>query len=249
MVLVSLSVLLGGFSAAGGTVWLHDGPSVATLGSAATGQSDPLSGVPPVDPYAKQPSSSTPGGIPAPGTGGAGGTPTSGSTAPTTSTSAGPGPTSTPASGTTGSGTPAPPKPDPKTTPTSTTQPRTTNPSMAGQVVDLVNDERAKAGCDPVAEESHLDQAAQDHSDDMSARNYFSHDTPEGKHFDERIRDAGYSKPGAENIAKGATSAKQVMQLWMNSSGHRANILNCSLTKLGVGVTTAGWYWTQDFGY
>ncbi|QYN23981.1 CAP domain-containing protein [Amycolatopsis sp. DSM 110486] len=247
MVLVSLSVLLGGFSAAGGTAWLHDRPSVATLSSSATGQSDPLSGVPPVDPYAKQPSSSTPGGTPA--AGGAGGTPTSGSTAPTTPTSAGPGPTSTPASGTPGTGTPAPPKPNPKTTPTSTTPARTTNPSMAGQIVDLVNDERAKAGCDPVAEESHLDQAAQDHSDDMSARNYFSHDTPEGKHFDERIRDSGYSKPGAENIAKGATSAKQVMQLWMNSSGHRANILNCSLTKLGVGVTTAGWYWTQDFGY
>ncbi|WP_370542062.1 CAP domain-containing protein [Amycolatopsis sp. FDAARGOS 1241] len=120
---------------------------------------------------------------------------------------------------------------------------------MTGQVVDLVNKERAKAGCAPVDEESHLDTAAQDHSDDMSARNYFSHDTPEGKHFDERIRDAGYDKPGAENIAKGATSAKQVMQLWMNSSGHRANILNCQLTKLGVGVNTSGWYWTQDFGY
>ncbi|MEV4600474.1 CAP domain-containing protein [Amycolatopsis sp. NPDC049253] len=248
MVLVSLSVLLGGFSAAGGTLWLHDRPSVATLGSVVVGQSDPLSGVPPVDPYAKQPSSSTPGGgTPAPGAGGTSGTPASGSAAPTTSASAGPGPTPPTASGTSSSDAPAPPKPP--TAPTSTTQPRTTNPSMAGQVVDLVNDERAKAGCDPVAEEPHLDQAAQDHSDDMSARNYFSHDTPEGKHFDERIRDAGYSKPGAENIAKGATSAKQVMQLWMNSSGHRANILNCSLTKLGVGVTTNGWYWTQDFGY
>lgn len=226
-------------------MWLHDRPSVATLGSVVAGQSDPLSGVPPVDPYAKQPSSSTGAGTPAPN--GTSGTPTSGSTAPTTSTSAGPNPAPTTAPDAPNSGTPAPPKPP--STPTSTTQARTTNPSMAGQVVDLVNDERAKAGCEPVAEEPHLDQAAQDHSDDMSARNYFSHDTPEGKHFDERIRDAGYSKPGAENIAKGATSAKQVMQLWMNSSGHRANILNCSLTKLGVGVTTDGWYWTQDFGY
>jgi uncharacterized protein YkwD len=120
---------------------------------------------------------------------------------------------------------------------------------MAGQIVGLVNNERADAGCDPVAEEPHLDTAAQKHSDDMSARDYFSHDTPEGVHFDERIRDAGYSKPGAENIAKGATSAAQVMEMWMNSSGHRANILNCSLTKLGVGVTKSGWYWTQDFGY
>jgi uncharacterized protein YkwD len=120
---------------------------------------------------------------------------------------------------------------------------------MAGQIVSLVNTERADAGCDPVAEEPHLDTAAQKHSDDMSDRDYFSHDTPEGAHFDERIRAAGYGKPGAENIAKGATSAAQVMQMWMNSSGHRANILNCSLTKLGVGVTKSGWYWTQDFGY
>jgi uncharacterized protein YkwD len=87
------------------------------------------------------------------------------------------------------------------------------------------------------------------HSDDMSTRNYFSHTTPEGVPFDHRIRNAGYSRPGAENIAKGSTTAAQTMQLWMNSHGHRANILNCKLTKLGVGVATAGWYWTQDFGY
>jgi uncharacterized protein YkwD len=84
----------------------------------------------------------------------------------------------------------------------------------------------------------------------MSTRNYFSHTTPEGVPFDHRIRNAGYSRPGAENIAKGSTTAAQTMQLWMNSHGHRANILNCKLTKLGVGVATAGWYWTQDsFGY
>ena len=135
---------------------------------------------------------------------------------------------------------PSPPKPTP--------QPKA-DTSLAGQIVSLVNDQRADAGCDPVAEEPHLDTAAQKHSDDMSDRDYFSHDTPEGVHFDQRIRDAGYSKPGAENIAKGATSAAQVMDMWMNSSGHRANILNCSLTKLGVGVAKSGWYWTQDFGY
>ncbi len=117
------------------------------------------------------------------------------------------------------------------------------------QVVGLVNDERSKAGCGPVAEEPHLDRAAQGHSDDMSARDYFSHDTPEGDDFADRITEAGYPRPGAENIAKGASSAEQVMQMWMNSSGHRDNILNCSLKKIGVGVATSGWYWTQDFGY
>jgi uncharacterized protein YkwD len=112
-----------------------------------------------------------------------------------------------------------------------------------------VNEARAQAGCAPVTAESHLTNAAQEHSDDMSARNYFSHDTPEGVTFDKRIEAAGYAQPGAENIAEGSTSAQQTMQLWMNSSGHRQNILNCSLTKLGVGVATDGWYWTQDFGY
>ncbi|WP_342669925.1 CAP domain-containing protein [Amycolatopsis jejuensis] len=100
-----------------------------------------------------------------------------------------------------------------------------------------------------MAEEPHLDRAAQGHSDDMSARDYFSHDTPEGDDFADRITEAGYPRPGAENIAKGASSAEQVMQMWMNSSGHRDNILNCSLKKIGVGVATSGWYWTQDFGY
>ncbi|MFC4083337.1 CAP domain-containing protein [Amycolatopsis samaneae] len=140
----------------------------------------------------------------------------------------------------------------PPDTTTSTSQPKPKSAPAGGsasQVVDLVNGERAKAGCGPVSAESRLATAAQKHSDDMSARDYFSHNTPEGVPFDQRIRDAGYSKPGAENIAKGATTPAKVMQMWMNSSGHRANILNCSLTRLGVGVATDGWYWTQDFGY
>ena len=59
----------------------------------------------------------------------------------------------------------------------------------------------------------------------------------------------GYPTPGGENIAQGQTSAQQVMTDWMNSSGHRANILNCQFTAIGVGLNTNGWYWTQDFGY
>jgi uncharacterized protein YkwD len=120
---------------------------------------------------------------------------------------------------------------------------------MAARIVTLVNQERAKAGCRAVSPENHLTAAAQEHSDDMSARNYFSHTTPEGVTFDQRIKNAGYARPGAENIAKGSQTPDETMRLWMNSSGHRQNILNCSLTRIGVGVATSGWYWTQDFGY
>ena len=207
-------------------MWLHDPTGAATLSNVASGQSD-LGGDATSGSFAKPPSPSTSS------------TPTSTSSAPAPSTSDSPTPSSSPA---------PTPSSSPPSTPKPTPQPKV-DTSLAGQIVSLVNNERADGGCDPVAEEPHLDTAAQKHSDDMSARDYFSHDTPEGVHFDERIRDAGYREPGAENIAKGATSAAQVMEMWMNSSGHRANILNCSLTKLGVGVTKSGWYWTQDFGY
>ncbi|WP_329069448.1 CAP domain-containing protein [Amycolatopsis sp. NBC_01480] len=209
-------------------MWLHEPAGAATLSNVASGQPD-LGGDATSGSFAKPPSPSTSS------------TPTSTSSAPAPSTSDSPTPTPSSSQAPT-------PSSSPPSTPTPTPQPKA-DTSLAGQIVSLVNNERADAGCDPVAEEPHLDTAAQKHSDDMSARDYFSHDTPEGVHFDERIRDAGYSKPGAENIAKGATSATQVMEMWMNSSGHRANILNCSLTKLGVGVTKSGWYWTQDFGY
>ncbi|MDT8910589.1 CAP domain-containing protein [Amycolatopsis sp. PS_44_ISF1] len=201
---------------------------MTTLGSATPGPAGPGGGRAETGgPLAKSPV--TPSSSPAP----------SSSAAPSTSDS----PTPTPSSEappTSSSPPPSSPKPSPKAE---------VDTSLAGQIVSLVNDQRADAGCDPVTEEPHLDTAAQKHSDDMSDRDYFSHDTPEGTQFDKRIRAAGYSKPGAENIAKGATSASQVMDMWMHSSGHRANILNCSLTKLGVGVAKAGWYWTQDFGY
>ncbi|MCU1681701.1 MAG: Conserved putative secreted protein [Amycolatopsis sp.] len=241
---MSLSVLIGGATAAGGYFALGGVPSSDTVSNAALalpgsqtyqGQlGDPLAkGAPASSSQAPAPGSN--GSTPAPGT--------STSSTPTTppSTSS-PAPT-TPAAPTTSSSAPAAP-PAPPAPPKSTR-----SDSQADQVVDLVNQARADAGCAPLSVESHLTNAAQEHSDDMSARNYFSHDTPEGVSFDQRIRAAGYSQPGAENIAKGSTSAKQTMQLWMNSSGHRQNILNCSLTKIGVGVATDGWYWTQDFGY
>jgi uncharacterized protein YkwD len=124
-------------------------------------------------------------------------------------------------------------------------------PTPAEQVVDMVNQARAGAPekCAPLKVEVHVTAAAQGHSDDMAARNYFSHDTPDGEGFDDRVKAAGYPRPGGENIAKGQRSAEQVMTDWLASPGHRANILNCAFTVIGVGVNDTAWTWTQDFGY
>ncbi|WP_369185074.1 CAP domain-containing protein [Streptomyces sp. Y1] len=120
----------------------------------------------------------------------------------------------------------------------------------AQQVVDLVNAERAKAGCGPVTAESRLASAAQSHSDDMADRNYFDHASPEGYHADHRIEATGYRwSTWGENIARGQKDPAAVMDAWMNSPGHRANILNCAFKQLGVGVRTGadGPWWTQVF--
>ncbi|WP_410563153.1 CAP domain-containing protein [Amycolatopsis sp. cmx-4-61] len=234
MVMVSLSVLLGVFSAAAGTWMATAEGNTAELGAAAL--------VLPNAPAGAGAGSGTDlaGGKVQTTTPGQPAAPTTSAAAPATTSSATPTPTETSAA------------PQPTTSaapPPSTKAAARVAPSAAAQVLSLVNDERAKAGCDPLTEESHLTKAAQDYSDQMSAGNFFSHTSPDGTTFDQRIKQAGYPKPGAENIAKGQTSAAQVMDSWMNSEGHRANILNCSLKKLGVGVTTAGWYWVQDFGY
>ncbi|CRK58656.1 hypothetical protein [Alloactinosynnema sp. L-07] len=136
---------------------------------------------------------------------------------------------------------------DKKPRPTTTTAPP--NTSAAGQVQSLVNIQRAQRGCAPVTLDSRLNRAAQDHSDDMSRNGYFSHTSLDGRSFVDRAEDAGYPSAGAENIARGQSSAQQVMNAWMNSSGHRANILNCSMRTMGLGLATRGYYWTQMFGY
>ncbi|AYN42807.1 sigma-70 family RNA polymerase sigma factor [Streptomyces dangxiongensis] len=127
-------------------------------------------------------------------------------------------------------------------------------PAPAGtvaQVVALVNKERAAAGCGPVTEDAQLDKAAQGHSDDMAARGFFDHTNPDGAGPGERITAAGYRwSTYGENIAQGQQTPQAVMDSWMHSPGHRANILNCSFKNLGVGVHngSGGPWWTQDFG-
>ncbi|MFJ6655247.1 sigma-70 family RNA polymerase sigma factor [Streptomyces sp. NPDC091377] len=123
--------------------------------------------------------------------------------------------------------------------------------SFAGQVLELVNAERAEAGCSPVRQNGTLATAAQRHSADMAARDFFDHTNPDGADPGDRMTAAGYRwSTYAENIARGQQSAAAVMDGWMNSPGHRANILNCSVKEMGLGVHegSGGPWWTQVFG-
>jgi hypothetical protein len=101
-----------------------------------------------------------------------------------------------------------------------------------------------------VAADAGLAALARAHSADMRDRDYFDHDTPEGVSPFDRARAAGLTTMRAENIAQGQATPAAVMADWMDSPGHRANILDCDLTTLGVGVAygPGGPWWTQDFG-
>ncbi|WP_436848241.1 CAP domain-containing protein [Streptomyces flaveolus] len=118
-------------------------------------------------------------------------------------------------------------------------------------MLKLVNDERAKVGCSPLAANSSLTKLAEVFSDDMAARGYFDHTDPDGRTPWVRAGAVGITDLGGENIARGQADAAAVMAAWMESPGHRANILNCDFKTLGVGVHfgPGGPWWTQDFGY
>lgn len=118
------------------------------------------------------------------------------------------------------------------------------------EVVRLVNVEREKAGLTPLKASSELSKVARAKSEDMARNNYFSHTSPTyGSPFD-MMKQFGISyKTAGENIAKGYLSSASVMNGWMNSSGHRDNILNSSFGTIGVGAYKQGStiYWTQMF--
>ncbi|WP_369197868.1 CAP domain-containing protein [Streptomyces djakartensis] len=119
------------------------------------------------------------------------------------------------------------------------------------QVLALVNRERATAGCSPVTANDRLTRAADDYSDVMASSGVMSHTGPDGSTMTTRVEAAGYQwSTLGENIARGQADAASVMKSWMNSPGHRANILNCSFKELGVGVHfgDGGPWWTQNFG-
>jgi len=128
--------------------------------------------------------------------------------------------------------------------------PTASEASLAAQVLDLVNQERAGRGLPTLAWDGEAATAAHAHAEDMAARGFFSHFTPEGWSPGDRLDmlgAAGYSG-WAENIAVGQPAAADVMTDWMNSPGHQANILDPDLTHLGVGVVEApGPQWVQVF--
>ncbi|OQR61589.1 RNA polymerase [Streptomyces maremycinicus] len=146
----------------------------------------------------------------------------------------------------------APAKPaEPERTASATPNAQAGSSDLESQVIALVNKERATAGCGPLTGDSQLRQAAQGHSDDMAARDFFDHTNPDGADPGQRITAAGYRwSTYGENIAKGQQTASAVMTSWMNSEGHRANILNCSFKNIGVGIHdgSGGPWWTQAFG-
>jgi uncharacterized protein YkwD len=122
------------------------------------------------------------------------------------------------------------------------------------QVVSLTNANRRAHGCPNLVVDQRLMKAAQQHSADMAAHNYFAHNSQSGKNPGSRITAAGYRwTRWAENIAAGYPTGAKVVDGWMHSSGHRANILNCKLRNIGVGFVSSPkskypTYWTQDFG-
>ena len=116
------------------------------------------------------------------------------------------------------------------------------------EVIRLVNEIRIKNGLNELKPDWQLSRVARYKSQDMKDNKYFSHTSPiYGSPF-EMIKNFGISfRSAGENIAKGYSTPQAVVNGWMNSSGHRANILNSSYTRIGVGYVSDGRYWTQMF--
>ncbi|MFA5602934.1 MAG: LysM peptidoglycan-binding domain-containing protein [Bacilli bacterium] len=123
--------------------------------------------------------------------------------------------------------------------------------ALETEVIRLVNTERTKVGSPPLTPNNELNRVARIKSEDFVKNNYFSHNSPTyGTPFD-MLRSFGITFTAAgENIAKGQRTAQEVMNTWMNSSGHRANILNPTYNQIGVGVArdnNGNLLWTQIF--
>lgn len=119
------------------------------------------------------------------------------------------------------------------------------------QVIDLVNEERAKAGLSPLTEAQNVAEAAGVRAEEISRS--FSHTRPDGSSYNTALTQSGVTYRGSgENIAYGQKTPEEVMNSWMNSQGHRANILNADYTTIGVGYyqnSNGTGYWTQLFTY
>lgn len=116
------------------------------------------------------------------------------------------------------------------------------------KVVELTNQERAKNGVSTLKLDVELSKVAREKSSDMKAKRYFSHNSPTyGSPFDMMKQFGITYRSAGENIAMGQPSPEEVVKAWMNSEGHRKNILNASFTHIGVGHVGEGNYWTQMF--
>lgn len=226
--LAAVAVLGGG----GGAVHLYtddDGEDPATALTPLTGPSAPVT-------TSSSPSTSPSSASPSPS-----------SASPTPSASASPSPSRS------RTASPTPERAPKPRTPSSAPAPApkaSSAPSVAEEVIALVNTERSKEGCSSVSGNSLLAKAASRHSADMVARDYFSHTSPDGTDPGTRITAVGYRwSTYGENIAKGQQTAEAVMDAWMNSDGHRANILNCAFKEIGIGRedSSGGPVWTQNF--
>jgi uncharacterized protein YkwD len=125
--------------------------------------------------------------------------------------------------------------------------------ALENGLVGLTNVERTAKGCAALRADSKLHTAAREHGAEMASLQQLAHTGANGSSPGDRMKLAGYdtSAGWAENVAAGYPTPQAVMTGWMNSEGHRNNILDCSLKAIGVGVARAGngqLYWTQDFG-
>jgi len=122
------------------------------------------------------------------------------------------------------------------------------------KVVRLTNRERKRKGIDKLSFNSKLQKAAQSHADDMDRTGrYLAHDSSDGRVLRDRIDAVGYDWSYiSENAAVGQASPKAVVQSWMNSPGHRANMLDPEIQEIGVGYAiddvSGRPYWVQNFG-
>lgn len=110
--------------------------------------------------------------------------------------------------------------------------------TMATDLTTHINAARTERGLRELRVDKRLTAAATEHARDMAARGYFSHDSPEGETAGGRTRRHGYTAFGAENIAWGHTTPADTLQGWMDSPGHRRNVLNPDLVAIGAGHAT-----------
>lgn len=122
------------------------------------------------------------------------------------------------------------------------------NTGIEAQVIDLTNKEREKNGLPALQSSQQVSNVAREKSQDMEEKNYFSHTSPTyGSPFDMMQRFGVQYETAGENIAMGQKTPEEVVKAWMDSEGHRKNILNGTYTEIGVGYNEEGQYWTQMF--